>query len=183
MQSGLVTSSSPTWGLNLGWYIGLSNDLLNTIHNRTPTTKNQDHEVVYLISPSNIGNNVFVCQNMQSGLVISSIPTWGLNWGSYIGLRNDLLNTIHNQLQTATKYRMSKYHQGFYHGPTQNNKHMVYVDWCRNDKRRMQKNNTRDSNVVPHRSTNLARQCLTSLSRREAVLSLWYGRSWLDSKK
>ena len=41
-----------------------------------------------------------------------------------------------------------------------------------------QKNNTRDSNVVPHRSTNLARQCLTSLSRREAVLSLWYGRSW-----
>ncbi|KAL7494675.1 hypothetical protein ACHAWT_003397 [Skeletonema menzelii] len=42
----------------------------------------------------------------------------------------------------------------------------------------MQKNNTRDSNVVPHRSTNLARQCLTSLSRREAVLSLWYGRSY-----
>ena len=41
-----------------------------------------------------------------------------------------------------------------------------------------QKNNTRDSNVVPHRSTNLARQCLTSLSRREAVLSLWYGRSY-----
>ena len=33
--------------------------------------------------------------------------------------------------------------------------------------------------MVPHRSTNLARQCLTSLSRREAVLSLWYGRSWL----
>ena len=40
------------------------------------------------------------------------------------------------------------------------------------------KNNTRDSNVVPHRSTNLARRCLTSLSRREAVLSSWYGRSW-----
>ena len=39
------------------------------------------------------------------------------------------------------------------------------------------KNNTRDSNVVPHRSSSLARQCLTSLSRREAVLSLWYGRS------
>ena len=38
-------------------------------------------------------------------------------------------------------------------------------------------NNTRDSNVVPHRSTNRARQCLTSLSRREAVLSLWFGRS------
>jgi hypothetical protein len=34
-----------------------------------------------------------------------------------------------------------------------------------------QKNNTKDSNVVPHRSTNLARSCLTSLSRREAVLS------------
>ena len=32
------------------------------------------------------------------------------------------------------------------------------------------KNNTKDSNVVPHRSTSLARQCLTSLSRREAVL-------------
>ena len=45
-------------------------------------------------------------------------------------------------------------------------------------RREKQKNNTRDSNVVPHRSTNLARQCLTSLSRREAVLSLWYGRSW-----
>jgi hypothetical protein len=30
--------------------------------------------------------------------------------------------------------------------------------------------------VVPHRSTNQARTCLTSLSRREAVLSCWYGR-------
>jgi hypothetical protein len=39
------------------------------------------------------------------------------------------------------------------------------------------KKNTWDSNVVPHRSTNQARQCLTSLSRREAVLSLWYGPS------
>ena len=37
--------------------------------------------------------------------------------------------------------------------------------------------NTRDSNVVPHRSTNRARTCLTSLSRREAVLSCWYGRT------
>ena len=46
-----------------------------------------------------------------------------------------------------------------------------------NEWQKEQKNNTRDSNVVPHRSTNLARQCLTSLSRREAVLSLWYGRS------
>eukprot|EP00977_Amphora_coffeiformis_P011100 scaffold2655_cov179-Amphora_coffeaeformis.AAC.33 len=32
------------------------------------------------------------------------------------------------------------------------------------------------SNVVPHRSTNPTRRCLTSLSRREAVLSSWYGR-------
>ncbi len=31
--------------------------------------------------------------------------------------------------------------------------------------------------MVPHRSTNQARRCLTSLSRREAVLSTWYGRS------
>ena len=45
-------------------------------------------------------------------------------------------------------------------------------------KRKKKKNNTRDSNVVPHRSTNLARSCLTSLSRREAVLSWLYGRSW-----
>ena len=49
--------------------------------------------------------------------------------------------------------------------------------------KKLQKNNTRDSNVVPHRSTNLARQCLTSLSRREAVLSLWYGRSWYYDEK
>ena len=41
-----------------------------------------------------------------------------------------------------------------------------------------QKNNTVDSNVVPHRSTNTARACLTSLSGREAVLSCLYGRSW-----
>jgi hypothetical protein len=40
-----------------------------------------------------------------------------------------------------------------------------------------QKNNTRDSNVVPHRSTNLARRCLTSQSGRNAVLSSLYGRS------
>ena len=32
--------------------------------------------------------------------------------------------------------------------------------------------------MVPHRSTNQARTCLTSLSRREAVLSCWYGRSY-----
>ena len=38
-------------------------------------------------------------------------------------------------------------------------------------------NNTRDSNVVPHRSTNRARTCLTSQSRRDVVLSCWYGRS------
>ena len=40
------------------------------------------------------------------------------------------------------------------------------------------KNNIRDSNVVPHRSTNLTRRCLTALSGREAVLSSWYGRSY-----
>ena len=40
------------------------------------------------------------------------------------------------------------------------------------------KNNTRDSNVVPHRSTNRARWCLTSQSGRDAVLSSWYGRSF-----
>ena len=34
--------------------------------------------------------------------------------------------------------------------------------------------------MVPHRSTNWARQCLTSLSRREAVLSLLYGTTWLS---
>ena len=43
--------------------------------------------------------------------------------------------------------------------------------------RNIKENNTWDSNVVPHRSTNQARTCLTSLSGREAVLSCWYGRS------
>ena len=38
-------------------------------------------------------------------------------------------------------------------------------------------NNTQDSNVVPHHSTNWARSSLTLLSRREVVLSCWYGRS------
>ncbi len=47
--------------------------------------------------------------------------------------------------------------------------------WCMQCR---QKNNTRDSNVVTHRSTNRARQCLTSQSERDAVLSLLYGRSW-----
>ena len=47
---------------------------------------------------------------------------------------------------------------------------------------RKKENNTRDSNVVPHRSTNRARACLTSLSRREAVLSCWYGRSQQSKK-
>ena len=42
---------------------------------------------------------------------------------------------------------------------------------------------TLDSNVVPHRSTNQARQCLTSLSRREAVLSLLYGYSCFQTAK
>ena len=45
------------------------------------------------------------------------------------------------------------------------------------EKNGQKENNTQDSNVVPHRSTNWARTCLTSLSRREAVLSCWYGRS------
>ena len=39
------------------------------------------------------------------------------------------------------------------------------------------KNNIRYSNVVPHRSTNLTRCCLTSMSRRVSVLSALYGRS------
>ena len=38
-------------------------------------------------------------------------------------------------------------------------------------------NNTQDSNVVPHHKTNWAQTSLTSLSRQEAVLSCWYGRS------
>ena len=47
-----------------------------------------------------------------------------------------------------------------------------YLGWTPKKKnKRSKKNNTKDSNVVPHRSTNLARSCLTSLSRREAVLS------------
>jgi hypothetical protein len=37
--------------------------------------------------------------------------------------------------------------------------------------------------VVPHRSTNRARQCLTSQSERDAVLSLLYGRSWKTTAK
>ena len=58
-----------------------------------------------------------------------------------------------------------------------------YIVYYVQAKTKKQKNNTRDSNVVPHRSTNLARQCLTSLSRREAVLSLWYVRSWRHTLK
>ena len=53
----------------------------------------------------------------------------------------------------------------------------------RKEEEKDKKNNIRDSNVVPHRSTNLTRRCLTSLSGREAVLSSWYGRSckrWLQ---
>ena len=48
---------------------------------------------------------------------------------------------------------------------------------------KQQKNNTRDSNVVPHRSTNLASDCLTSESGRDPVLSVVYGRSWHLSKQ
>ena len=59
---------------------------------------------------------------------------------------------------------------------------VFYSTWARDKKKRKAAKekveyNTRDSNVVPHRSTNRARTCLTSLSRREAVLSCWYGRT------
>ena len=47
----------------------------------------------------------------------------------------------------------------------------------KSESKNLQKNNTQDSNVVPHHSTNWARTCLTLLSRREAVLSCWCGRS------
>ena len=40
------------------------------------------------------------------------------------------------------------------------------------------KNNTRDSNVVPHRSTNIA-SSLTLVSRREPVFSSGYGRFYI----
>ncbi|CAM9265588.1 unnamed protein product, partial [Sphacelaria rigidula] len=36
------------------------------------------------------------------------------------------------------------------------------------------------SNVIPHRSTSLARRRLTSQSRRDVVLSTWYGCSWVQ---
>jgi hypothetical protein len=42
-----------------------------------------------------------------------------------------------------------------------------------------QKNNTWDSNVVPHRGTIHARRCFTSETGRDAVLSSLYGRSWM----
>ena len=48
----------------------------------------------------------------------------------------------------------------------------------RSKKKQKKKFNIRCSNVVPHRSTNRTRTCLTSLSRREAVLSCLYGRIW-----
>ena len=57
-------------------------------------------------------------------------------------------------------------------GPPTNHLHTP-----KQNKLQKQKMNIEDSNVVPHRSTNSTRQCLTSLSRREAVLSLWYGPS------
>jgi hypothetical protein len=49
-------------------------------------------------------------------------------------------------------------------------------------KQNKQKNNIWNSNVVPRQSTNQARLCLTSLSRREAVLLSWYGHSPLLHK-
>ena len=42
---------------------------------------------------------------------------------------------------------------------------------------------TRSSQTVPHSSTILARQCLTSVIRRERVYSLWYGRRRLSLRK
>ena len=48
--------------------------------------------------------------------------------------------------------------------------HLVVMGYNGRDVK-YKKNNIRYSNVVPHRSTNLTRSCLTSLSRREAVLS------------
>ena len=59
------------------------------------------------------------------------------------------------------------------------NQSISVIEWIKICPTRTKENNTRDSNVVPHRSTNRARACLTSLSRREAVLSCWYGRSHL----
>jgi hypothetical protein len=40
-----------------------------------------------------------------------------------------------------------------------------------NEDSKSKKNNTRDSNVVPHHSTNVTRQCLTSLNGRMGLLS------------
>eukprot|EP00980_Cylindrotheca_fusiformis_P013658 scaffold3515_cov126-Cylindrotheca_fusiformis.AAC.7 len=53
----------------------------------------------------------------------------------------------------------------------------LLVQRIKKSEKSKKENNTWDSNVVPHRSTNQARTCLTSLSGREAVLSCWYGRS------
>ena len=49
----------------------------------------------------------------------------------------------------------------------------MYIDVSCN-----KKNNTQDSNVFPHHSTNWSQQCLTSQSRQEAVLSTLYGHSY-----
>lgn len=81
-------------------------------------------------------------------------------------------NEIHGEARVNSRSLM----QANRHGTiAKENTQMVVIGYSKNIEHK--KNNTRDSNVVPHRSTSLARQCLTSLSRREAVLSLWYGRS------
>ena len=51
------------------------------------------------------------------------------------------------------------------------------ITGCKQRNKNSKRTTLRDSNVVPHRSTNRARQCLTSQSERDAVLSLLYGRS------
>jgi hypothetical protein len=43
-------------------------------------------------------------------------------------------------------------------------------------KMQMQKNNTRDSNVVPHRSTNRARQCLQFSNLEYLIFCLFFYR-------
>ena len=55
-----------------------------------------------------------------------------------------------------------------------------------NDEQKQQKNNTRDSNVVPHRSTNLARQCLYNFAEQTgsgAVTVVWSFLSEDDDTK
>jgi hypothetical protein len=75
--------------------------------------------------------------------------------------------------------------------------HLPLVDWAvglaidrtpvtKNETTTVNKNySTRDSHVVTHHSTNLAIHCLTrvGLSGREAMLSVFYDRSWQSKAK